>query len=260
MPCPDESVLVENLNQALDGFPFKKGLFDQFITDVGQSKTLEPITIASLKEHDLQEKTSALLHQKDDQWYAPVLLYRAVSEQVIADELDSVYPDQDWISFISLRHQSNKIMENALNNMIKLITIGGFCIYILLSISFRDFIRPFKIILPTLMAVGLTVFILAFSGVALNVFHIVSLLLVVGLGLDYSLFFHRLTDHKDEWSSTFRALWMCCFSTVLVFGMLIISKTPPLHAVGLTVAIGAFLCLILGAIFASRSLRHPEQT
>ncbi len=257
---PDENILVANLNQALEGFPFKKGLFDQFIADVKQSKLLEPITISRLKEYDLDEKASALLHQKDDQWYAPILLYRVVSEQVIADELDSAYPDQDWISFISLQHQSNKIMENALNNMIKLITIGGFCIYLLLAISFRDFIRPFKIILPTLMAVGLTVFTLAFSGIALNVFHIVSLLLVVGLGLDYSLFFHRLTDHKDEWSSTFRALWMCCFSTVLVFGMLIISKTPPLHAVGLTVAIGAFLCLILGAIFASRSLRHPEET
>ncbi len=257
---PDENTLRQNLNFALDGFPFKKDLFDQFVDDVVQSKTLEPITLSNLEQYDLQEKVSTLLHQKDNQWYAPVLLYGVYDEAALADNLNQVYPDQNWVSFISLQHQSNNIMENALNNMIKLITMGGFCIYLLLSISFRDFIRPLKIILPTLMAVGLTVSILAFSGISLNVFHIVSLLLVVGLGLDYSLFFHRLTDHEDEWSSTFRALWMCCFSTVLVFGMLIISKTPPLHAVGMTVAIGALLCLTLGAIFASRSLRHPQET
>ena len=257
---PDKEQLTSNLNQALQDFPFKPGLFDQFIDDVQTSKTLEHITFSSLEQQDLKEKVSALLHQKDEQWYAPVLLYNVLSERTVSDELNLEYSDQDWISFVSLRAQSNKIMENALNNMITLITIGGFCIYLLLSFSFRDFIRPLKIILPTLMAVGLTVFILAISGIALTVFHIVSLLLVVGLGLDYSLFFHRLTDHKDEWSSTFRALWMCCFSTVLVFGILVVSKTPPLHAVGMTVGIGALLCLLLGAIFSSRSLRHPDET
>ncbi len=257
---PDKDQLTRNLNLALKGFPFKKGLFNQFISDVQNSKTLEPITISSLEQHELKDKVSALLHEKQSQWYAPVLLYSVLSEPALMDEVKVEYSDQNWISFISLQDQSNNIMENALNNMIKLISIGGFCIYLLLSFSFRDFIRPLKIILPTLLTVGLTVFILAFSGIALTVFHVVSLLLVVGLGLDYSLFFHRLTDHKDEWSSTFRALWMCCFSTVLVFGILVISKTPPLHAVGLTVGIGALLCLLLGAIFASRSLRHPDET
>ena len=257
---PDKEQLISNLDQAIKEFPFKPGLFDEFIDDVQHSKSLEPVTFSSLEQQGLKDKVSALLHQKEQQWYAPVLLYNVLSEQAVSEELGSEYPNQDWISFISLQAQSNKIMENALNNMIKLITIGGFCIYLLLSFSFRDFIRPLKIILPTLMAVGLTVFILAFSGIALTVFHVVSLLLVVGLGLDYSLFFHRLTDHKEEWSSTFRALWMCCFSTVLVFGILVISKTPPLHAVGMTVGIGALLCLLLGAIFASRSLRHPDET
>ena len=257
---PEKDELEKNLLLIQDEFPFKPGLFTSFIEDVQASKSLQPITFEGLDDYQLQDKVAALLHQKDQLWYAPVLLYRVLDNEVLKNQLDKQYPQQDWVNYINLQAQANQIMENALTNMIKLITIGGFCIYLLLALNFRDFIRPMKILLPTLMAVGLTVFILVVCGISLNVFHIVSLLLVVGLGLDYSLFFHRLTDHAEEWSSTFRALWICCFSTVLVFGLLIFSKTPPLHAVGITVAIGAFLCLILGAMFAARSLRHPEET
>ena len=266
---PEKSELENNLVTIVNEFPFKPGLFKEFINDVEASRSLEPITLEKLEDNQLGDKVSGLLHQKDDLWYAPILLYQLSSQDLLRENLSQLIADEGlnddlsephWIHYINLQMQANGIMENALTNMIKLIVIGGFCIYLLLAISFRDFIRPLKILLPTLMAVALTISILVLLGISLTVFHIVSLLLVVGLGLDYSLFFHRLTDHKEEWSSTFRALWMCCFSTVLVFGLLVISKTPPLHAVGMTVGIGAFLCLILGAMFASRSLRHPDKT
>ena len=77
------------------------------------------------------------------------------------------------------------------------------------------------------------------------------LLLVVGLGLDYSLFFNRLSHSVEEWTTTFKALWVCCITTVLVFGMLMLSHTPPLQAVGLTVSIGAGLCLVFGAVWST---------
>ena len=266
---PEKTALQESLFTIVDDYPFKPGLFKAFLEDVEASKKLKPITLAALNDYQLGDKVGGLLHKKGELWYAPVLLYQLSNQALLVSQLenliadkdknDGVQPNQDWIHYINLQMQANQIMENALTNMLKLIMMGGFCIYLLLAINFRDFIRPLKILLPTLMAVGLTVCCLVIAGISLTVFHIVSLLLVVGLGLDYSLFFHRLTDHQEEWSSTFRALWMCCCSTVLVFGLLVVSKTPPLHAVGMTVGIGALLCLILGAMFASRSLRHPQE-
>lgn len=265
---PERAELKKNLSAVVKEYPFKAGLFDEFIDDVEASRKLVPLKLAALGEYQLEERIGGLLHKQDNIWYAPVLLYQLTNPDLLRESLAVFIADQQgdmegrsnesWIHYINLQTQSNEIMENALSSMIRLIMIGGFCIYLLLALNFRDPVRPLKILLPTLMSVALTVFILVVSGIALTVFHIVSLLLVVGLGLDYSLFFHRLTNHKDEWSSTFRALWMCCFSTVLVFSLLVISKTPPLHAVGMTVAIGASLCLILGAMFASHSLRHPQ--
>lgn len=255
---PGRVRLQNNLDAVVGEFPFKPGLFENFVNDVESSKSIQPITVDRMAELGLQDQITALLQEKQGIWYAPVLLYHVSSPGLVKAELQKAWPDNTWAVYVNLLAQSNRIMESGMDNMIRLITIGGFCIYLLLAVVFRDMIRPLKILLPTLMAVGLTVFILVNSGILLTALHVVSLLLVVGLGLDYSLFFHRLTDHTDEWPSTFRALWLCCFSTVLVFSMLVISNSPPLQAVGRTVSIGALFCLVLGAVFASRSLRHPD--
>jgi predicted exporter len=43
------------------------------------------------------------------------------------------------------------------------------------------------------------------------------------------------------------------FTTVMVFGILFFSNTPPLKAIGLTVGTGALLCLLLGACWTRGS-------
>lgn len=128
-----------------------------------------------------------------------------------------------------------------------------------LTINFRDVRKPLYILVPTIAAVLVVTALLVASGVTLSVFHMVALLLVIGLGLDYALFFNRLTHSEREWATTFKALWVCCVTTVLVFGMLMLSHTPPLQAVGLTVAMGAALCLVFGAIWSTAAPRRRKR-
>ena len=80
---------------------------------------------------------------------------------------------------------------------------------------------------------------------------LISLLLVVGLGLDYALFFNRLPDNENEWETTFRSLWVCGITTILVFGILMFSQIPPLKAIGVTVGMGALMSIIFAAVWAA---------
>ncbi len=60
---------------------------------------------------------------------------------------------------------------------------------------------------------------------------------MLGIGIDYSLFFSRpapLTDRRN----TAHALLVCAISTLTVFGILAFSRLPVLHAIGLTVFLG----------------------
>jgi predicted exporter len=45
-------------------------------------------------------------------------------------------------------------------------------------------------------------------------------------------------------------LALCSATTILAFGLLAFSAAPVLHAIGLTVAIGATCCLVFSALTA----------
>jgi predicted exporter len=113
-----------------------------------------------------------------------------------------------------------------------------------------------RVLLPVAAAVTGVVTVLLAVAQPLSMFHLVALLLVVGVGLDYGLFFHRAAGDGAEREQIVRALAVCASSTTLVFGLLSFSQTPVLHAIGSTVAIGVILCFLLAAVFA----RNPART
>ena len=90
--------------------------------------------------------------------------------------------------------------------------------------------------------------VLKVSGESLSLFHVATVLLVIGLGLDYALFFNRQEGTDDRASRTIFGLLVCGTTTILVFGVLACSTIPVLHAIGLTAACGSFCCLLFAGV------------
>ena len=99
----------------------------------------------------------------------------------------------------------------------------------------------------------MTAAVLTAGGQRLGVFHLVALLLVLGIGLNYALFFERTPADAAERERTRLALAVCSISTIVTFGFLSLSATPVLHAIGSTVALGALVSLVLSALWARPS-------
>ncbi len=83
-------------------------------------------------------------------------------------------------------------------------------------------------------------------------FHLVGMLLVVGVGSNYTLFFERQTFASSDAQRTVTSLALCNTSAVIGFGLLTLARAPVLNAIGTTVALGAFLSLVFAAILARR--------
>lgn len=200
------------------------------------------------------ERLKSLLFEHNDIWVALILLHGVVDENA----LQALNKDEGDVQvlYLNVLASAEGILEKALDRITPLLVAGVGMIYLLLAFAFRSVTRPLFILLPTLSAVAATMAILNLSGIPMTLMHLVSLLLIIGLGLDYSLFYNRLNDFANEWDTTFRALWVCAFTTVLVFGILVISRTPPLQAIGATVGIGVTLSLILGACWTQKTVRH----
>ncbi len=254
---PDVDTLRNRFDTAVDGLPFKREAFEPFFRDFSDARSQPPLTMEMLQHTTIGSLLSTMLFQIDGQWVATILLHD-VRDPARLDQLTGRDGETQTV-YIDLKAMSNAIMYRATDRILRLLAWGGLFIYLVLAVYFRDLRKPLYILIPTGAAVMMATALLLAAGVKLTVFHMVTLLLVIGLGLDYALFFNRLTHSEREWATTFKALWVCAVTTVLVFGMLTLSHTPPLQAVGLTVAMGAALCLVYGAIWSTATPRKRKR-
>ncbi|WAK02119.1 MMPL family transporter [Methylobacter sp. YRD-M1] len=78
-----------------------------------------------------------------------------------------------------------------------------------------------------------------------SLFNLFALLLVLGIGVDYGIFFFLAEDKR---SSTSLAVTLSAITTLLSFGLLAISSTAIVHAFGFTVAAGILTALLLAPL------------
>lgn len=121
---------------------------------------------------------------------------------------------------------------------------------VVLGLGVRSWQRTLIVLLPVGLAVCVVLSMFILRHEALTLFHIVSLLLVVGLGIDYGLFFSRPNIESDGQRRTLHALLVCSSSTAAGFGVLCFSSLPVLTAIGQTVTLGVVTAFIFAAIIA----------
>jgi predicted exporter len=104
-----------------------------------------------------------------------------------------------------------------------------------------------------LAAVLMTVAALVAFGAKLTIFHLVSLLLVVGVGLNYALFFGRPQATSEESELTLLSVSVAGLATLIAAASLALSSTPVLQAIGMTTGLGAVFAFVASAALTKAS-------
>jgi predicted exporter len=102
------------------------------------------------------------------------------------------------------------------------------------------------ILLPPAGSIVLTLSLLGLSGSLFNFFNIFALLVVLGIGIDYALFFRE--SDKQAQATTLLAVSLSALTTLLAFGLLSLSNTPVIHSFGLTLLLGILFCFLLAPL------------
>ena len=129
---------------------------------------------------------------------------------------------------------------------------GAAAVVALLALALRSAAAVLEVCLPLAGAVVLVVAGFAATGHALNLLHLVGLLLVVAIGSNYSLFMHGLRRgvlSRVPSSGTLASLALADATTMTGFGVLAFSGVPLLAALGTTVGAGCALALVLSALW-----------
>jgi predicted exporter len=127
---------------------------------------------------------------------------------------------------------------------LKLLALALGIALLLFSLNFGIKKAAIVVAVPALAAL-LTLATLGLSGSPLSLFHALALILVFGIGIDYSLFFASAQQHGK---AVMMAVFMSACSTLLAFGLLAFSQTQAIHYFGLTLSLGIGFTFLLSPL------------
>ncbi len=116
--------------------------------------------------------------------------------------------------------------------------------------------RAAVLLVPPVFAGALALICISITGQSVNLFHFLAMILVLGIGIDFTLF---LAEAVGDLKSTMFAITLSALTTMLSFGLLSLSSTYAVHSFGLTVLIGiAFAYLLSPLAISKRPRPHTE--
>jgi len=245
---PDPETLKTHLLAAMRGLPFKKHLFEPFLQDVAQARMQDTIASEDFQGTTLELKLQSLLFKDKEQWVSVVPL-RAVKDRGMISQWNDVLEDPR-VFYLDLKEQSHDIIVTYRDEALRLVSWGTFAICVVLAIRIRSLWLFSSVLLPIAGSLLVVMALLHFLGERISLFHLSSLLLVLGLGLDYTLFFNRTVDSPAQRNQTVASILICGTTTILVFGLLSFSEIPVFRAIGLTVALGTLMSFACSAMLA----------
>ena len=108
---------------------------------------------------------------------------------------------------------------------------------------------------PILMAVLTPLSIMGWFGITVNLFTVMALILVIGISIDYILFF----GSKNQPNIAFITILLAAIISELTFGLLAASNTNAIANFGLVLALGVFTALLL-APYARYSIFNTKDS
>ena len=154
--------------------------------------------------------------------------------------LQSVLSDQESVQLIDNVSDISALFDQFTRRAILGLGIAFILVSTMMVIRYGPVDGIHTMLVP-LSVCASTLTILLLTGVTLNLFHVVGLTLVLGIGMDYVLFLKagRFAPH------TMLAVLLAACTTLFAFGLLGLSCIGAIESFGTTVALGTALNLLL---------------
>ncbi|MXR69988.1 transporter permease [Shewanella sp. JBTF-M18] len=185
----------------------------------------------------IQEKTSNETSDSDDATYGAIVLLGGITD---LHALTQAVAPLTGVTLVDKVQDISDVMAKYRSLTLSLLGLALVVAGLIFSLRFGLKMALWITAVPALAAL-LTLAGLGLAGSPLTLFHALALILVFGIGVDYSLFFAE--SHRGE--GVMMAVFMSACSTLMAFGLLAFSQTPAIHYFGLTLLLGIGLTFVL---------------
>ena len=242
---PSVEALRSALDSALADSPFRSDAFEDFVADVEAARAAPPLQPRDLDGTPLAASVAGLLVGGEGHATALVSLSGL-------DDVDAVAraAAAHGARLLDLKQASESLVADYRARILASLAAAALLLMATVWIALRKPRRVARVLLPMALTTLLILAVLRGFGVEMTLFHLVSLILAAGLGLDYALFFEHAGEDRDDQLRTLHAVIVCSLMTLLVFSLLALSSIPVLRAIGSTVALGVLLNFVLSLLIA----------
>ena len=245
---PDAATLQRNLNLAATGMAFRPGLFAPFLADVASARSLPPLTVDTVAGTPLALTVGSLLQQRDGGWTGLVTLTDVRQPETLAAAASA-----GGFQLLDLKQAAEDLVTHQRQRIVASMAIAAVLLVLVVAVSCRSLRRTLRVVTPMALSTLVTLALLHGFGVALNLFHLIALVLAAGLGLDYGLFLERASREPAAHRRALHAVAICATAACVVFAVLGSSALPVLRSIGITVVLGVASNFVLSQLLIRRS-------
>lgn len=209
---------------------------------------VQPLTVQAWLEQSISAAAGPLwLGERDGRWRS-MLMLRGVAGQAALPGLAQAAHGLEGVVWVDKPAEISGLLQRYRLSMTQLLVLGHGLVLAALWLRFGS--QAWRAWLPTVLASLAVAVVLSVWGQPWQLFNVLALMLLLGVGIDYGIF---LQEHEDD-PHAWLAVVIGAASTWLSFGLLGLSQTPALRAFGVTLMLGLPLVLVLAPLF-----RAPPQ-
>lgn len=156
--------------------------------------------------------------------------------QALAD-IALQYSGVDWVD----RKESYSSLFRAYRTMLAWLLAGAVLVLLLSYVVRLGLKRGLVTALPSILSLMAALGTLGVLGISLNLFGLLALILVLGIGINYTLFF---ANPKGTPTTSMMATTLAFLTTLLTLGVLVFSHTHAISSFGLVLSCGIFIAFL----------------
>ncbi len=205
----------------------------------------EPLTLGDLQTSALAAMVEPFVVEASGESWAFVFLGQGAN----LDALRAALSKHDVIVFDQRQFLADAF--NAYRERVFVLGAAGLLvIFLVLLARYRNLRWSVAAFMPAFVASLATLGVLGWVGTEINILHLVALLLVLGIGVDYGVFVVEPFAHQRVGGeeTVFLSIVTACATTTLSFGLLALSSYAPLRSMGSALMVGVPLSLLLAPL------------
>jgi predicted exporter len=164
------------------------------------------------------------------------------------EQVEGALAGLDGAHLLAQRSFVSDIYAEFRETTLEQLAAGCLLVVLLVALRYRAWRPSAAAFVPSLAVAMLLLAGFAAAGIEVNLMHVMSLAMVMGLSVDYGVYLVDSAGDPEELGATLLSLLVSGLSTAFVFGALAISDQPALRAIGVTTGLGVLLSYALAPV------------